>query len=36
MLVFEAEAIAKAYVMAGVESQVRAIRGQGMDDDDDD
>jgi hypothetical protein len=33
--VFEAEAIAKAYVMTGVEQQVRAIRGQGFDDDDD-
>lgn len=34
MLVFEAEAIAKAYVMEGVENQVKAIRAQGMDDDD--
>lgn len=34
MLVFEAEAIAKAYVMEGVENQVKAIRAQGMDDGD--
>lgn len=33
MLVFEAEAIAKAYVMGGVEEQIRSIQGEDDDDD---
>jgi hypothetical protein len=33
LLTFEAEAIAKAYVMEGVEQQIREIRGEDGDDD---
>ena len=33
LLTFEAEAIAKAYVMEGVEKQIREIRGEDGDDD---
>jgi hypothetical protein len=36
MLLFEAEAIAKSYVMASIESQVKDIQGENDDDDDDD
>jgi len=32
MLVFEAEAIAKAYVMENIESQLAEIRGEDDDD----
>ena len=35
MLLFEAEAIAKSYVMASIEGQVRDIQGEDEDDDED-
>ena len=34
MLVFEAEAIAKAYVMEGIQNQLAEIRGEDDEDDD--
>lgn len=34
-LVFEAIAMAKAYIMEGIEEQIASIRGEGMDDEED-